>query len=71
MNSKLLSKLSKSEILFLHGLNKYNFRNMKELKIVLKNSIKEIPIDFRGVCINDYDNRFNQIKTDDDQLFKR
>lgn len=44
---------------------------MKELKIVLKNSIKDLRIDFRGVCVKDYDNRFNQIKTDDDQLFKR
>ena len=77
--TKLLSKLSKSEILSLPGFDRYlqskfdkayQTLKIRELKPLLKKSIKQLNINFRGVRVNDYVNRFNEIKADDD-LFNR
>ena len=54
---KLLSKLSKSEILSLPGFDRYTSKKVKELKPLLKKSIKDLGIDFRGVRVSDYVNK--------------
>ena len=72
--TKLLSRLSKSEILSLPGFDRYGSLKIKELKPILKKSIKQMNIAFRGVRVSDYVNRFNEIreqKQSDDDLFKR
>ena len=73
--TKLLSRLSKSEILSLPGFDRYGSLKIKELKPILKKSIKQMNIAFRGVRVDDYVNRFNEIKREqkqsDDDLFKR
>lgn len=60
--TKLLSNLSKSEILSLPGFQKYSTLKIKELKSILKKSIKDLDIILRGVSVEDYVNRINEIK---------
>ena len=62
--SKLISKLSKSEILSLPGFKKYNSLTVRELKPILKKSIRDLDIDFRGVRVSDYINRVKEIEED-------
>ena len=73
--SKLISKLSKSEILSLPGFKKYNSLTVRELKPILKKSIRDLDIDFRGVRVSDYINRVKEIEEDqkksDEELFKQ
>ena len=44
---------------------------MKKLKIIWKNSIKDLLIGFSSVRVDDYINLINQIRTDDNELFNR
>ena len=73
--SKLLSKLSKSEILSLPGFNDYRSSTIRELKSILKKNIKDFGIDFRGVRVNHYINKYKEFedkrRADDDELFSR
>ena len=70
--SKLLSKLSKSEILSLPGFKKYENLTVRQLKPILKKSIRDLDIDFRGVRVKDYVKKFNEAqKKSDEELFKR
>lgn len=55
--AKLLSKLSKSEILSLPGFNQYRSMIVRQLKPILKKMIRELEIDFRGVRVRDYVNK--------------
>lgn len=64
---KLLKKLLKSEILILQGFDWY--RSLRELKPLLKKSIKLLGINFRAVRLDEYVNRFNEIKSEDYELF--
>lgn len=66
--TKLPSKLSKS------GFKKYSTLKIKELKSILKKSIKDLDINFRGVRLEDYVNRINEIKAQkksNDELFMK
>ena len=72
--TKLLSKLSKSDILALPGFAKYNSLKIRQLKPILKQSIKDLQIDFRGVRVEDYIRRVNEIEAQrkaDNELFNR
>ena len=72
--TKLLSKLSKSDILALPGFAKYNSLKIRQLKPILKQSIKDLQIDFRGVRVEDYIRRVNEIESQrkaDNELFNR
>ena len=62
MNNKLLSKLNKSEILSLPGFNRYKSYVMRQLIPLLRDKKKELGIDFRGVRVNDYIKRFNEVR---------
>ena len=68
--SKLLSRLSKSEILSLPGFKKYRSLTIRKLKPILNQSIKDLGINYRGVKVKDYVKKYNQ-KSSDDKLFKR
>lgn len=69
--SKLLSKLSKAEILSLPGFEKYKKYVIRQLKPLLKQSIKDLGINFRGVRVNDYVEKYEKRKADDEKLFNR
>ena len=68
--SKLLSRLSKAEILSLPGFRKHKKCTIRKLKSLLKQSIKDMGINFRGVRVKDYVKRFNEI-TLDNEIFNR
>lgn len=59
----------KSEILILTGFDWYRSLKIIELKPLLKKSIKQLEIDFRAVRLDEYVNRFNEIKSEDYELF--
>ena len=65
--TKLLSKLTKSDILSLPGFDQYESLKIRELKPLLKNRINQMNIDFRGIRVDDYVNRFNEIKREQKQ----
>lgn len=68
---KLLSKLSKSEILSLPEFDRYTSKKVKELKPLSKKSIKDLRIDFRGVLVSDYVNKVEENRKADEDLFQR
>ena len=68
--SKLLSRLSKSEILNLPGFDKYQSLTIRKLRPFLRQRISDLGVDFRGVKVIDYIKKFDQ-KSSDDKLFKR
>ncbi|KAK8895713.1 hypothetical protein M9Y10_013597 [Tritrichomonas musculus] len=72
MNTRLLSSLIKSEILSLPGFDRYKSYTVKQLKLLLKKKIKDLGIDYRGVRVFNYIDRYNKIqRSEDDELFKR
>lgn len=69
--AKLLSKLSKSEILSLPGFNQYRSMTVRQLKPILKKMIRELEIDFRGVRVRDYVNKVELNRKADNDFFER
>ena len=67
MSNKLISQLTKDEILALPGFNKNSNLTVKQLKLQLAKKMKKMKLTGRGLRVRDY---INAYKEQDRQLFK-
>ena len=67
MNNKLISQLTKTEILKLPGFSDKSKLTVKQLKELLKKSIRRMKISKRGLRVNQYISAYKEM---DNQLFK-